>query len=133
MTKVSLPPPAPTSTPEYVLRGAGIFELHADEILASYQGGGRWLIPSGSESAKLYEVRVGSRPERSRCECVGFLHHKHCSHVVCASLARKKSFTCDGCGRRVSNSEMVVVGDDSLSLFEGDQVCGECALDHGVL
>ena len=38
------------SQPAYVLRGLGLFELHRDEILAGYQGGGRWLVPSGSES-----------------------------------------------------------------------------------
>ena len=87
-------------TPEYVLRGVGLFEIHRDEILSSYRGGGRWLIPSGTESAKVYEVRVGSRPERSRCQCVGFDHHGHCSHVVCAAAARRRSAICDCCGER---------------------------------
>lgn len=44
------------------MRGLGIFELHRDDILDSYQGGGRWLIPSGSDGDTLYEVRVGTRP-----------------------------------------------------------------------
>ena len=126
-------PESTERTPEHILRGHGLFELHRDEILESYLGAGRWIVPSGSVEGRTYEARVGSRPERSRCECRGFASHKHCSHIVCATLARKKSFTCDGCGRRTPNREMVVVGDDSLSLFEGDQVCGECALAHGVL
>jgi hypothetical protein len=90
------------STPDYVWRGRGLFETYRDEILAGYQGGGKWLIPSGTESAKLYEVRVGSprRPERNRCECAGHHRHGHCSHVVCACLAHKKSAVCDCCGER---------------------------------
>ena len=44
----------PELQPEYVLRGLGIFELHRDEILAGYQGGGRWLVPSGTEAGRLY-------------------------------------------------------------------------------
>ncbi len=65
------------TTPGYVLRGLGLFELHREEILESYQGGGRWMVPSGTEPGKVYEVRVGSRPERHRCECRGFTSHKH--------------------------------------------------------
>ena len=37
------------SIPEYVLRGRGLFETYRDEILAGYQGAGKWIIPSGSE------------------------------------------------------------------------------------
>ncbi len=80
----------PEPQPAYVLRGLGLFEIHRDEILESYQGGGRWLVPSGTESGRLYEVRVGTRPERNRCECTGFQRHEHCSHVVCAGTARKQ-------------------------------------------
>ncbi|MDP9479574.1 MAG: hypothetical protein M3R38_28560, partial [Actinomycetota bacterium] len=67
------PERAPAETaPAYVLRGLGLFELHADDILDSYQGGGRWLVPSGSDPGRRYEVRTGTRPKRSRCECRGF-------------------------------------------------------------
>jgi hypothetical protein len=72
-TTVAHPAPESTAepTPECVLRGLGLFETHRDEILSSYRGGGRWLIPSGTEAAKVYEVRVDTRPERNRCECEG--------------------------------------------------------------
>jgi hypothetical protein len=59
------------STPEYVLRGHGLFELYRDEVLAGYQGGGKWLIPSGGESGKVFETRPGTRRKAARCECVG--------------------------------------------------------------
>ncbi|PLS86574.1 MAG: hypothetical protein CYG60_06495, partial [Actinobacteria bacterium] len=56
----------PTPEPAYVLRGLGLYERHAGEILAGYQGGGKFLVPSGTAANGLYEVRVGTRPERNR-------------------------------------------------------------------
>jgi hypothetical protein len=127
--------PAHPSTPEppYVLRGLGIFELRADEILASYQGGGRYIVPSGTTANGLYEVRVGTRPERNKCECRGFASHKHCSHVVAASRVAKKSAVCDGCGERRWDRELVEVTEDhdSLTWFPGDLLCRGCVRAHG--
>jgi hypothetical protein len=110
-----------------------LFELCGDEILEGYQGGGRWLIPSGTVGGRLYEVRVGIRPERSRCECVGFGQHRHCSHVVCATIARKKSAICDSCGERRWWSEITEVQEDheSLTWFPGDRLCDSCLRRHG--
>jgi len=139
LIKESLAQPAQGTTPEpqpgYVLRGLGLFELHRDEILDGYQGSGRWLIPSGSAAGKLYEVRVGSRPERSRCECRGFASHGHCSHVVCARIACKKSAVCDCCGERCWWSKLTEVQEDheSLTFFPGDVVCRSCARGTDIL
>lgn len=138
MSTTTVAHPAPESTPQpgYVLRGLGLFELHQDVILEGYQGAGRWLIPSGTVADRLYGVRAYARPDRSRCECVGFAHHKHCSHIVCATIARKKSAVCDGCGRRFRHRELVEVTEDheSLTWFPGDRLCRrECAHHHGVL
>jgi len=119
--------------PAYVLRGLGIFELHRDEILESYQGGGRYLVPSGTESGTLYEVRVGTRPERNRCECRGFASHKHCSHIAAAQRTARLSAVCDGCGERVWRRELVEVGADNLTFFEGDRLCRPCGRAHGAL
>lgn len=114
--------------PGYVLRGLGLFELHREEILAGYEGAGRWLIPSGSESGKLYEVRVGTVEDRHRCECIGFVHHRHCSHVEAARRAAKLSAVCDACGTRVWWSELRQVEEDDelLSWYPGDVLCGAC-------
>ena len=139
MAETTIAQPARPSTPEpapaYVLRGLGIFELHRDDILAGYQGGGRWLVPSGSESGKLYEVRVGSRPECDRCECRGWASHKHCSHVVAARRAARTSAVCDGCGKRVWRRGLIEVTEDhgSLTWFPGDGVCRPCARGTDVL
>ncbi len=118
-------PSTPEPTPGYVLRGLGIFELHAGDILASYRGGGRFLVASGTEANGLYEVRVGTRPERNRCECRGFASHKHCSHVVAASRVARRSAVCDGCGQRTWSRDLSEV-QESLTYFEGDLLCPTC-------
>ncbi len=137
MPNTTLPQPtpqpnAPEVVLEYVLRGLGIAELRGDEILGSYQGGGRWLVPSGTAANGLYEVRVGVRPERNRCESRGFASHKHCSHIVAAQRVSKRSGVCDGCGERAWRRDMYEVGDDHLSFFEGDELCRPCAGRAGV-
>ena len=127
----SLAHPAHQSTepqPAYVLRGHGLFELHRDEL--RYIGAGKWLIPSGSEYSKDYEVRIGSsrHPERSRCECTGYQHHDHCSHLVCATLAHRRSAICDSCGERRWWPELTEVQeeDELLAWFVGDHLCDSC-------
>jgi hypothetical protein len=131
--KSSAPAHPFTPEPGYVLRGLGIFELRGDEILKSYQGGGRFLVPSGTVANRLYEVRVGTRPERNRCECRGFASHKHCSHVAAAGRVAKKSAVCDGCGERRWNRELIEVTEDhdSLTWFAGDLLCRGCVRAHG--
>ncbi len=120
-----------TPEPAYVLRGLGLFELRADEILDSYGGAGKYLVPSGTEANGLYEVRVGVR--RNRCECRGWSAHHHCSHLIAAERVAKKSAVCDGCGERRWDRELVEVTEDhdSLTWFPGDLLCGGCLSAHG--
>jgi hypothetical protein len=122
----SVPKVQHPSTPEpaYVLRGLGLYELYADEILDSYQGGGKYLVPSGTD-AGAYEVRVGTLPTRNRCECRGFASHKHCSHVIAAERTAKRSGVCDGCGARTWRRDLSEV-QESLTYFEGDLLCRSC-------
>ncbi len=128
-------PSTPETTPGYVLRNLGLFDLHADEILASYRGAGRYVVPSGTEANGLYEVRVGTHPGRNTCECRGFSSHKHCSHVVAAFRVAKRSAVCDGCGERRWDRELVEVTEDhdSLTWFVGARLCGGCLDSHGGL
>ena len=115
------PPPA------YVLRGLGLYELHAEDILAAYQGAGRWLVPSGTTPGIVYEVRVGRRPGRDRCECTGYQHHGHCSHHTAAQRVAKKPAVCDSCGQRRWWSELVEVHEeDGISWHPGDRLCRSC-------
>jgi hypothetical protein len=132
MGTTSLPATPRESTtepqPAYVLRGYGLFELHQDQF--NYIGAGKWLIPSGTEAGKVYEVRVGSprHPERSRCECVGYQHHGHCSHLICATLAHRRSAVCDSCGERKYWPELQEVHEEDglLAWFPGDRLCDFC-------
>jgi hypothetical protein len=133
MAKASLAHPAHETTtgtqPAYVLRGLGLFELHAEDILKGYQGAGRYLVPSGSESGLVYEVRVSPmRPERDRCECTGYQHHGHCSHHVAAQRVARWSAVCDACGVRRWWSELRQVEEDDalLAWFPGDVLCRAC-------
>ncbi len=126
-TKGTATPEHPT-TPGYALRGLGLYELHANEILASYRGAGRYVVPSGTEAGNLYLVRVGTRPERNRCECRGFGTHRHCSHVVAAERTAKRSGLCDGCGVRTWRRDLSEV-QESLTYFAGDLLCRSCRRD----
>ena len=122
----------PEKIPDYALRGLGIFEVARNRILESYQGGGRWLVPSGSETGRFYEVRVGSRPERHRCECRGFALHRHCSHLVAAERVARRSAVCDCCGSRCWWPELTEVTEDDglLAWFPGDLLCSSCIPGH---
>ena len=104
---------------------ARIYRENALLIVASHRDG-TYLVPSGSEPGKSYEVEPG----RS-CGCVGYYHHRHCSHDLAATIARAKSFSCDGCGWRFPNTQMNIIGEDSLTFFPDDQLCLGCALAHG--
>jgi hypothetical protein len=131
MASTSLAQPAhePTTEPQpgYALRGLGLVELRGDEILGSYQGGGRYLVPSGTEVGRLYEVRVGVR-RPSTCECRGFASHGHCSHVVAAERVASRSAVCDCCGIRAWWPQLTEVQEDDslLAWFPGDRICDEC-------
>lgn len=111
--------------PAYVLRGLGLFEMYREEL--EYLGASKWLVPSGTKPDLKYEVRVGIRRE-SRCECIGFAHHKHCTHVVDATIARRKSAVCDSCGKRHWWSEITEVFEDDglLDWYPGDRLCRVC-------
>ena len=112
--------------PDYVWRGRGLFETYREKL--EYIGSGKWLIPSGSESGRAYEVRVGTHSRRDSCECSGFRLHNHCSHVVCAKLAHRKSAVCDGCGERRWWRRLTQVDGEHglLAWFVGDVLCDDC-------
>ncbi len=128
MIDATIPKVQHPSTPEpYVLRGLGLYEIHRDEILQGYQGGGRWIVPSGTANGS-YEVRVGTRPGHNCCECRGWSAHHHCSHRIAAERVARRSALCDGCGVRRWWHDLVEVTEDdaSLSWFVGDRLCGGC-------
>jgi hypothetical protein len=77
---------------------------------------------------------VGTRVERSNCPCIGFGQHSHCSHLVCASIAHRRSAVCDSCVERRWWSELTEVTEDHepfTAWLSGDKLCGACAKRRG--
>jgi hypothetical protein len=110
-------------------RGLALYREHADEITFSE---GVWLVPSLSEETTVYEVRIGTRSASCECRDHGF-RHIDCIHIHAATIAKAKTRTCDACGGRFRGRNLVEVGDDSLTFFEGDELCRPCARAHGEL
>jgi hypothetical protein len=53
-------------------------------------------------------------------------------HVTAAKYVKAKTATCSGCSERFRHRDLVEV-QESLTYFEGDVLCPECAGAHGVL
>lgn len=58
---------------------------------------------------------------------------ERCKHETAARYVKARTATCSGCGVRFRHRDLNEVGDDNLTFFEGDLLCGRCGLDHGVL
>jgi hypothetical protein len=112
--------------------GRRLYAEHAEDIV--FQDG-VWLVPSQNTHTSRYEVVIGYRGEW--CECSDWTYRSPeggCLHIVAATLARAKTFRCEGCGDRFPNREMFqIMEPDHLSFFEGDPLCESCAGNHGVL
>ena len=54
---------------------------------------------------------------------------------VGAIVARSPLLICSGCGERFRGRDLIEVMDwhESLTFFEGDVLCKECASGHGVI
>jgi hypothetical protein len=126
--KESLAQPAHQTTRE--LRGLQLYRDHAEEIRFE---NGVWLVPSQNDATSVYEVVLGRRGES--CECADYERRvRSCKHIAGATIARAKTGICSGCGQRFKHRDLVeVAGDDNLTFFEGDALCHECAIAHGVL
>jgi hypothetical protein len=115
-------------------RGRRLYAEHGDQIWFDRRLRG-WIVPSQHDGTSVYEVRLSGAGEEE-CECKDFEYRSPaggCVHIIAASLRKAKTFACCGCGDRFPNLELVeVVGDDHLTFFEGDALCGDCALVHGV-
>jgi hypothetical protein len=70
------------------LDGVGVFSIAAAGKTAFYTFheipcfiGGRGFAVHRLGLGNLYHVRIGAREDCS-CECLGFLRHEHCRHVL---------------------------------------------------
>ncbi len=109
------------------LRGIALYRDHADEIRFER---GVFLVPSLSEATTVYEVKIGTKG--SSCECADHSHRGvDCLHIHAATIARAKTRECAGCSGRFRGRDLVEVDPDSLTFFEGDELCRPCARAHG--
>jgi hypothetical protein len=107
------------------LRGLALYRDHAGEIRFER---GVWLIPSLSDATTIYEVRLGTRSVSCECRDYGF-RHVDCLHIHAATVAKAKTRECAGCSGRFRGRDLVEV-QESLTYFEGDELCRSCARGH---
>lgn len=88
-----------------------------------------WSVPSCSD-AGVHTVNL----KTGECSCPDRTPEDETDkHVVAARYKKAKTATCIGCGGRFRHRDLFDVGEDSLTFFEGDVLCGGCADAHGVL
>ena len=133
MTNRSLAQPAHPSTQPKTTRherGIALGIERFDEIVRV--GPWEWEVPSCSASPgdHAYVVNLKTRT----CPCPDRTPEgEQDKHVVAARYKKAKTATCIGCGGRFRHRDLFDVGEDSLTFFEGDVLCGGCADAHGVL
>jgi hypothetical protein len=91
-----------------------------------------WSVPSCSGHG-AYAVDLKAAGGLATCSCADRTPSpEECKHVSAARYVKAKTATCSGCGKRCRHRELVEAGGESLTFFEGDLVCQECASAHGV-
>ncbi len=132
MDKSKSSAPARPVKPTREEKGLRLAREHFEEIWCCGAGSAVWRVPSCSESETIYLVRL--KPEF--CPCEDFRRRREtCKHLFAAWTVRAKTAPCEGCGERFRRRELVEVTEDheSLTFFDGDLLCDECARAHGVL
>ncbi len=129
MDTKSITQPAPTTTRKETRadRARALYVDHAESIALSFNRG-VYRVPSCTGAA-TYTVRLVPTP---RCSCPDF-RGGECKHISAVRVVRKAAAPCAGCGRRFFHRELVEAGGGNLTFFEGDMLCPECAVAHGVL
>jgi hypothetical protein len=102
-------------------RGVAIATNRLEEIKKLSTG--CYSVPA-SKSSEAYVVTV--KPVEA-CSCPDSLYSGHrCKHRHAVLHMLKRSGVCEGCGVRRLNRDLREVV-DSLTYFEGDMICRECA------
>jgi hypothetical protein len=108
-------------------RGIALAIEHFDEIVrvAPWE----WEVPN-SAGTGFYLVNL----KTETCNCPDRPPEDETDkHVVAAKYKKARTAICVGCGGRFRHRDLFDVGEDSLTFFEGDVVCRECACAHGIL
>ncbi len=108
-------------------RGIALAQEHFEEIhrIAPWI----WSVPSATgNGVHAANLKTGE------CSCPARIPEGEADkHVVAARYVKAKTAACVGCGRRFRHRDLYDVGEDNLTFFEGDVLCGGCASAHGVL
>jgi hypothetical protein len=108
-------------------RGIDLAEERFEEIVRARAW--VWEVPSCS-GEKPYTVNL----KTMSCSCPDRPPEgERCKHISAAAYKKAKTATCIGCGDCFRHRDLYDVGEDSLTFFEGDVLCGGCASAHGVL
>ncbi len=107
-------------------RGIALYRERGAEI--EHIKGRTWAVPSCSgEGIYLVDLRAET------CGCPDFEHREeNCKHIYAAAIASAKSGSCAACSKKVRRWALHQVGPENLTFFEGDELCGSCAVAHGV-
>ncbi len=96
-----------------------------------------YRMPSASNRS-VYFTTI--KPGEESCTCPDYIQHGDaedffCKHMFAALIWHSKSGECFGCGAILLGRDLIEVMDwhESLTFFEGDQLCEECAVGHGLL
>ncbi len=100
---------------------------HAREIAESGHGA-LYKVPNGRGT--YYVVSLS----RQSCECADHTNRGvSCKHLLAAEIVAAKVGYCAECNGRRLWRDLYEVEDGHLCFFEGDVLCRQCALSHGVL
>ena len=111
---------APTTRGVERERALELYNTRADAF--EYISGTRWIVPSQTDSQRVYETDC-----RGRCECEGFFFHNHCTHIKAARLAAIRSDFRQGCGHRFPYRQLREAGPDAAGFYENDLLCRWCS------
>jgi hypothetical protein len=124
--RIAHPVPRPNTRE---LRALALAEERFEEIAASHRGG-RYTVPASGGGS--YAVTYTARSES--CGCPDWqIRGATCYHVLAVAVVRAKTGVCCECGRRARHRDLYSVEDDSLTYFEGDELCEACAIGAGIL
>lgn len=91
-----------------------------------------WSVPSSTEADKSYVVNL----KHEACSCPDTPPKGGvCKHVTAAAYVKARTGVCANCGGRFRGRDLIEVMDshESLTWFEGDEVCVDCAPGCGLL
>jgi hypothetical protein len=107
-------------------RGIALYREYGKEI--EHVKARTWAVPSCSGEG-IYLVDLNAET----CGCPDFEHREeNCKHIYAAAIANAKSEDCAACSKKVRRRGLHRVGPGNLTFFEGDALCPECAVSHGV-